>query len=58
MSQEETEEYEVEAVIDKRVKNGHTEYQLKWKGYPGTKNELPGPYRRISHNRWICTVLE
>lgn len=34
MWQEEPEDDEVEAVIDERIRNGHTEFQLKYKGYP------------------------
>ena len=32
------EEFIVERVVDKRVKNGKTEYFLKWKNYPDTEN--------------------
>ncbi|XP_013779659.1 chromobox protein homolog 1-like [Limulus polyphemus] len=32
------EEYIVEKVVDKRVKQGQVEYYLKWKGYPDSEN--------------------
>ena len=35
---EEEEEYTVEKIIKKRVKNGKTEYYLKWVGYPEEEN--------------------
>ena len=31
---EEEEVYEVEKVLDKRIKHGRIEYFLKWKNYP------------------------
>ena len=31
--QEEEEVFEIEAILDKRVKNGQFEYLIKWKGY-------------------------
>jgi hypothetical protein len=32
------EEYEVEKIVDKRTKNGVTEYLVKWKGYEEDEN--------------------
>ncbi|XP_077993556.1 chromobox protein homolog 3-like isoform X2 [Glandiceps talaboti] len=36
--EEEEEEYQVEKVVDKRIKGGKIEYLLKWKGYDDTEN--------------------
>ncbi|XP_038046401.1 chromobox protein homolog 1-like [Patiria miniata] len=36
--EEEEEEYQVEKVLNKRVKGGQVEYLLKWKGYPDEQN--------------------
>lgn len=33
MSEEENEDFQVEKILKKRVKNGKTEYFLKWVGY-------------------------
>ena len=33
-SSSDQEEYEVEEIIDKKIKNGVTKYKVKWKGYP------------------------
>jgi hypothetical protein len=30
----EEEEFTVEKILDKRMKNGKTEYLIKWEGYP------------------------
>jgi hypothetical protein len=35
---EETEEYVVEKILKKRVKNGKVEYFLKWRNYPDSDN--------------------
>lgn len=32
------EDYEVEAVLDKRDFHGQLQYKMKWKGYPSSKN--------------------
>ena len=34
MSSEEDEEYEVEEIIEKKIKKGEISYKVKWKGYP------------------------
>lgn len=31
-------EYVVEKIIDKRIRNGVTEYYLSWKGFPSSEN--------------------
>ncbi len=36
--EEDEEEYEVERVVDKKVKHGKVEYFIKWKGYPDNEN--------------------
>ncbi|XP_070535477.1 chromobox protein homolog 1-like isoform X2 [Ptychodera flava] len=36
--EEEEEEYQVEKVVDKRIKGGKVEYLLKWKGYSDAEN--------------------
>lgn len=33
-------EYQVEAIIDKRVRGKKTEYMLKWKGYSHAENTV------------------
>lgn len=35
---EEDEEYEVEQIVDKRVRFGRVEYKVKWLGYPESEN--------------------
>jgi transposase InsO family protein len=40
-------EYEVEKILDKRVRRGKTEYLIKWKGY----NENENSWEPISHLR-------
>lgn len=37
-SESEPEEYVVEKILDKRVRQGRVEYFLKWKGYPDSEN--------------------
>ena len=44
--EEETEEYIVEKVLNKRRKKGGIEYLLKWKGYPDSENSWE-PYASI-----------
>jgi hypothetical protein len=40
-SEDDTErEYQVEAILDKRVKGKKTEYLLKWKGYSNSDNTV------------------
>lgn len=34
----EEEEFTVEKILDKRMKNGKTEYLIKWEGYPDSEN--------------------
>ena len=41
-------EYQVEAIIDKRVRGKKTEYLLKWKGYSHADNS-------VSHNNYLIT---
>jgi len=38
MSDEEADEYEVESIVDKRVKKGKVEYLIKWVGWPSDTN--------------------
>ena len=33
-------EYQVEAILDKRVRGNKTQYFLKWKGYPNSENTV------------------
>lgn len=33
-------EYQVEAILDKRVRGRKTQYLLKWKGYPDSENTV------------------
>ena len=33
-------EYQVEAILDKRVRGSKTQYYLKWKGYPHSENTV------------------
>lgn len=35
---EEEESYEVEEIVDKRIKEGKVEYFIKWKNYPSSEN--------------------
>ena len=37
---ESEQEYQVEAVVDKRVRGRKTEYLLKWKGYSNAENSV------------------
>ncbi|XP_013384182.1 chromobox protein homolog 1-like isoform X2 [Lingula anatina] len=38
VEEEEEEEYEVERVVDVRVRGGQREYLIKWKNYPDSEN--------------------
>ena len=33
-------EYQVEAILDKRIRGNRTQYLLKWKGYPNEDNTV------------------
>lgn len=33
-------EYQVESIVDKRVRGKKTQYFLKWKGYPNSENTV------------------
>ena len=41
-SNEEDEEYEVDKIVDKRIKNGREEYRVKWKYWPASSNTWEG----------------
>jgi hypothetical protein len=41
-------EYEVERIIDKKIKHGKPYYMIKWKGYPSSDNSWE-PLRHLEH---------
>ena len=45
-SSSEDEEYEVEEILEKKIKKGEVSYKVKWKGYPISE----------SSNLFICVL--
>ncbi|CAF1482039.1 unnamed protein product [Rotaria sp. Silwood1] len=36
----EDEHFEIERIVDKRYRNDHVKYLIKWRGYPDSQNTL------------------
>lgn len=47
-------EYEVEKVIDDRIRKGKQEFLAKWKGYPSEENTWE-PYNNLKDNQQFKT---
>jgi chromobox protein 1 len=48
--QKRVKEYEVEKVIDDRIRKGKQEFLVKWKGYPSEENTWE-PYNNLKDNQ-------